>query len=251
MSTTSATTTTARASRSSSRGARSVRASTRAMRRARGVADDADDVVVEEDPMSAYEREMEATRARGRAIALSGFATGAFAFAFTASVGTTGSEAVAAGANLAKLEASSTPLDRALVNGKPTVVEFYADWCEVCKESAPTVYAVEREHANGVNFVMLNIDNVKWSEEMDTYGVDGIPHLEFLDARGESEGFIVGKFPREVLEKNVSALEAGEKTLPYAKQYGKASAAEPGVVPSADPRAPVSQATSADPRAHG
>ena len=62
---------------------------------------------------------------------------------------------------------------------------------------------------------------------MDAYGVDGIPHLEFLDARGESEGFIVGKFPREVLEKNVSALEAGETTLPYAKQYGKASAAEP------------------------
>ena len=75
--------------------------------------------------------------------------------------------------------------------------------------------------------------------------------MEFLAARGESEGFIVGKFPREVLEKNVSALEAGEKTLPYAKQYGKASAAEPGVVPSADPRAPVSQAPRADPRAHG
>ncbi len=217
---------------------------------ARGVAEDGDDVA-REDAVSAHEREMEATRARGRAIALSGFATGACAFAFTASVGTTGSEAVAAGVNLAKLEASSTPFDRALVNGKPTVVEFYADWCEVCKESAPTVYAVEREHAKGVNFVMLNIDNVKWSEEMDAYGVDGIPHLEFLDARGESEGFIVGKFPREVLEKNVSALEAGETTLPYAKQYGKASAAEPGVVPSADPRAPVSQATSADPRAHG
>lgn len=187
---------------------------------------------------------------RNRAIAVAGFASGVCAFAVSAWTGGSG-DAVAAGANLARLEASSVPLDAALRSGKPTVVEFYADWCEVCKESAPTVYAVEREHANGVNFVMLNIDNVKWSEEMDTYGVDGIPHLEFLDARGESEGFIVGKFPREVLEKNVSALEAGEKTLPYAKQYGKASAAEPGVVPSADPRAPVSQATSADPRAHG
>ena len=63
---------------------------------ARGVAEDGDDVA-REDAVSAQEREMEATRARGRAIALSGFATGAFAFAFTASVGTTGSEAVAAG----------------------------------------------------------------------------------------------------------------------------------------------------------
>ena len=45
------------------------------------------------------------------------------------------------------------------------------------------MYAVEREHAKGVNFVMLNIDNVKWSEEMDAYGVDGCRDLEFLDAR--------------------------------------------------------------------
>ena len=133
------------------------------------------------------------------------------------------------------------------------MLEFYADWCEVCKESAPTVYAVETAHGKAVNFVMLNIDNAKWSDEMDAYGVDGIPHLEFLDAAGESEGFIVGKFPREVLESNVAALEAGERELPYAKRYGAASKATTQDIAqapaqSADPRAPVS---SSDPRFHG
>ena len=34
--------------------------------------------------------------------------------------------------------------------------------CEVCKESAPVVYDVERAYGSKVNFVMLNIDNTKW-----------------------------------------------------------------------------------------
>ena len=195
----------------------------------------------------------EETKRRGKSIALAGFATGAAAFALSAGfAGPVGTDAVA-GANLATLEKNATTLDVALGNGKPTVLEFYADWCEVCKESAPTVYSVERAHESGVNFVMLNIDNARWSEEMDAYGVDGIPHLEFLDAKGESEGFIVGKFPKEVLESNVMALEAGEKTLPYAKKYGAATpATQVDIVStpaqSADPRAPVS---SSDPRFHG
>lgn len=72
--------------------------------------------------------------------------------------------------------------------------------CEVCKESAPVVYDVERQYGDKVNFVMLNIDNTKWGGEMDQYGVDGIPHIVFLDGRGASEGQVVGKFPKQALE---------------------------------------------------
>ena len=183
----------------------------------------------------------------GKAIAGAGFALGVALF-----VGGLGGGAP----TLASLEKDAVPLDVALANGRPTVVEFYADWCEVCKESAPNVFDVERRFGDEVNFVMLNIDNTKWGGEMDQYGVDGIPHIVFLDREGVSEGQVVGKFPKQALEANVEALARGDPRLPYAKLAdGAASPVQvAGIVETPgssvdDPRGGA--VSSADPRFHG
>ena len=65
------------------------------------------------------------------------------------------------GVSLAALQAEAVPIEAALSNGRPTVVEFYADWCEVCREAAPNIADVERSLKDRLNFVMLNVDNAK------------------------------------------------------------------------------------------
>ena len=46
-------------------------------------------------------------------------------------------------APLEALARRSPELGVALASGRPTIVEFYADWCEACRSMAPALEAVE------------------------------------------------------------------------------------------------------------
>ena len=58
---------------------------------------------------------------------------------------------------LEQLARRSLEPNKALINGRPTVVEFYADWCEVCKTMAPTISQLEDKYQSNLDIVMLNI----------------------------------------------------------------------------------------------
>ena len=93
---------------------------------------------------------------------------------------------------LDELAQNSLLPEKALSNGKPTVFEFYADWCEACKEMAPDMMKVKKENSNKVDVVLLNVDNSRWNDLIDKYDVNGIPQLTFFDAKGEFKGFSLG-----------------------------------------------------------
>lgn len=145
--------------------------------------------------------------------------------------------------SLATLAKESTPLEVAISNGKPSLIEFYADWCSVCQAMASDINQMEKQYGESVNFVMLNVDNTKWLPEILKYRVDGIPHFVFLNSKGEAKAQTIGQQPRTYMATNLEALVAG-LPLPYAQAGGEVSKFEAPVAPGSggdDPRRHGSQ----------
>mmetsp|Transcript_1710 Transcript_1710/g.3700 ORF Transcript_1710/g.3700 Transcript_1710/m.3700 type:complete len:380 (+) Transcript_1710:152-1291(+) len=107
---------------------------------------------------------------------------------------------------LAEMQSTSAPLDVIGRNGKPTVVDFWAPWCENCKMSAPTLQAIEKEYEGKVNFVLVNADAGSAWQMVERFGVDAIPHLAMISAEGDVETALIGPIPRGVLRADIDVL---------------------------------------------
>jgi thiol-disulfide isomerase/thioredoxin len=134
----------------------------------------------------------------------------------------------------------ATPIDLALTNNKPTLMEFYANWCTSCQAMAPDLAAVKAQFGDRVNFSMLNVDNTKWLPEVSKYRVDGIPHFVFFDNHGKVLAQAIGEQPRQILESKLTDLVAGVDVSDTAAT-GEVSKFTPKVVVKSND----------DPRAHG
>ena len=101
----------------------------------------------------------------------------------------------------------------AFTNNKPTFLEFYAEWCEVCKEMAPQVSALKDEYEKDINFVFLNVDNQKWGNYIQKFAVNGIPQVNLFDKKGNLISTFIGKQDETKIRKSINNLEKEEK--PY------------------------------------
>jgi thioredoxin-like negative regulator of GroEL len=110
--------------------------------------------------------------------------------------------------SLAAQAAVATPIDMAIASGRPTLMEFYADWCGSCKAMAPNLANIKKDYAGKIDFAMLNVDNTKWLPEIEKYRVDGIPHFVFFDRRGQTLGEVIGEQPESVMRSTLDAILA-------------------------------------------
>jgi len=101
----------------------------------------------------------------------------------------------------------------AFTNNKPTFLEFYAEWCEVCKEMAPKVSALKEEYEKDINFVFLNVDNQKWGNYIQKFAVNGIPQVNLFDKKGNLISTFIGKQDEIIIRESIKKLEKEEK--PY------------------------------------
>jgi thiol:disulfide interchange protein DsbD len=106
---------------------------------------------------------------------------------------------------------------QARAQGKPVIIDFWADWCTACKELDKTAWADPRVQALAGNFVTLKMDGTHDSDAFqkvfDKYGVVGMPTVLFIDSSG-----------REVPQRIIGAVEADEM-LKYLESVEKTCSA--------------------------
>ncbi|MGK7876208.1 MAG: thioredoxin domain-containing protein [Xenococcaceae cyanobacterium] len=137
------------------------------------------------------------------------FVAGIF-WATRADVSAMSNSSVAGLVAIKEMAQQSVPYEVALANGKPTLLEFYADWCTTCQSMAPTLSKLHQQYGERVNFVMLNIDRPEWIPQLKQYQVTGVPQFIFLDSNQEVQKNLVGKVPETIivqLFEQSSALE--------------------------------------------
>lgn len=98
--------------------------------------------------------------------------------------------------------------------GKPAIVIFSASWCPPCQAMKKTVYpsdAVKPFHDKFI-WAYLDTDDNQNKKASEKYSVNGIPHIEFLNAAGESIGQQVGGTSAESFAKKLEDIlaKAGE-----------------------------------------
>ena len=86
---------------------------------------------------------------------------------------------------------------------KPTLVDFWAEWCGPCKQLTPTIDALAEEFKGKAKIGKVNVDNNPAIAS--GYGIRSIPSLLFFK-NGKVQQQIVGTNPKEEIAKILDSL---------------------------------------------
>ena len=129
---------------------------------------------------------------------------------------------------LERLDGKGT-VSLASLRGKAVVVNFWASWCEPCKEESPRLEQAWRRHrGNGVVVVGVDAHDFKSDAKrfverygltypiahdgpgrtLDRFGVVGFPETLFIDREGRIVAWVQGPVSEDAIEDNLArALE--------------------------------------------
>jgi thioredoxin-related protein len=104
----------------------------------------------------------------------------------------------------------SNALNAAEKEGKPVILVFSAPWCPPCQAMKNDVYpsdAVKPFHDKFV-WAYLDVDESRNEKLGAKYGVQGIPHIQFLDSKGNPIDKQVGSTTPEAFAKTLEGILA-------------------------------------------
>jgi len=112
---------------------------------------------------------------------------------------------------LKDLSKNSIDPEIAFITNKPMFLEFYAEWCEVCKKMAPGVNELRKEYGKDINFVFINVDNPKWEKYINKMNVNGIPQINLFDNQSNLEKTFIGlQDERDIKQSLINLLSRNE-----------------------------------------
>ena len=94
--------------------------------------------------------------------------------------------------------AEAVSYDDAIASPNPILIEFYADWCTTCQGMSSTMAELHQQYGQNINFVMLDIDDPRWSTQVSNYGASGVPQFTLLNDQHHEVKTWVGKVPRPI-----------------------------------------------------
>ena len=106
-----------------------------------------------------------------------------------------GSEAETRGKGIRWEADFESAMQRARVENKPIFIDFYTDWCGVCKTLDREVLPQESVVSESRNWVSIRINAEKRPDVAGAYGVTGYPTLVFAAKSGKPLSILPGMAP--------------------------------------------------------
>ena len=98
------------------------------------------------------------------------------------------------------------------VGGKPpapTVIDFYASWCQPCKKLEQDMGTISQRYGDKVNFMRVDVDDPKNQKMVDQYEISPIPTVIFLNADGEVVDYSIGYSGEKSISRGIEKILPG------------------------------------------